>query len=382
MEDPLSDGRTRADLLKLVGSAEQLASVERFIFAEGKAKGVEAIRFQTGGGLDGTILVDRALDLSDLRYMGRSLCWRSPAGVVAPSFYERPGNGWLRSFGGGMLVTCGLRNVGPGSQEGWETFGLHGEISASPASRVATSARWDGDRYRLEVKGEVREAYLGGPNLVLRRGWSTELGASWIELEDEVTNEGRRPELHMQLYHWNFGFPLLGPRSELHLTTDSVRPRDANAASQIHRWNRGEEPGGSDQVFYHRRRARKRGFESAVLVADRDRSDWGVELSWGAATLPHLVQWKSCGVAEYIMGIEPANCLVEGREAHRAAAVTPIAPGETRSYRLRLTVLDGRAALARAVAACRRFDTIAREPLLPPRSGKKAERPIKAKEMR
>ena len=182
MEDPLSVGRTRADLLKLVGSAEQLASVERFIFAEGKAKGVEAIRFQTGGGLDGTILVDRALDLSDLRYMGRSLCWRSPAGVVAPSFYERPGNGWLRSFGGGMLVTCGLRNVGPGSQEGWETFGLHGEISASPASRVATSARWDGDRYRLEVKGEVREAYLGGPNLVLRRGWSTELGASWIEL--------------------------------------------------------------------------------------------------------------------------------------------------------------------------------------------------------
>jgi len=55
-------------------------------------------------------------------------------------------------------------------------------------------------------KGEVREAYPFGPHLRLRRRWQTELGACSIELEDEVTNEGHRPEIHMQLYHWNFGF--------------------------------------------------------------------------------------------------------------------------------------------------------------------------------
>ena len=67
--------------------------MNRFTFAEGKAKGVEAIRVDTGAGLDCTFLVDRALDLSEVRFHGRSLCWRSSAGVVGPAFYERQGMG-------------------------------------------------------------------------------------------------------------------------------------------------------------------------------------------------------------------------------------------------------------------------------------------------
>ena len=97
-------GRTRSELVNLVGSADQLAWLDRFTFAESKAKGIEAIRAETGAGLSGVLLVDRALDLGDVRYNGRSLCWRSRADVVAPTFYEREGNGWLRGFGGGMLT--------------------------------------------------------------------------------------------------------------------------------------------------------------------------------------------------------------------------------------------------------------------------------------
>lgn len=363
MRNPYS--HSRDELLKLVGSAEQLASLNRFTFAEGKAKGVEAIRVETGAGFDCTLLVDRALDLGEVRHQGRSLCWRSAAGVVAQTFYERQGNGWLRGFGGGMMVTCGLRNVGTPSEEGWESFGLHGEISYTPATRVSANARWVEDRYMIEVSGEMREAYLGGANLCLRRTWRTELGANWIELEDAVTNEGHRPEIHMQLYHWNFGFPLFNPASELRLTTDTVRPRDEAAAAGIERWHLGEAPdaGFAGQVFYHRRQEQANGWQRAVMVADGETRDWGVELSWEAASLPYLTQWKMCGAGEYVCGIEPGNCLVEGREWHRAAGLAPLAPGETRHYRLRLLALDGEAEVSQAIEKCRPADAIARESL-------------------
>lgn len=352
-------------MLRLVGSVEQLASINRFTLTEGKAKGVEAIRIETGAGFDCTLLVDRALDLAEARFRGRSLCWRSPAGVVAPAFYERAGSGWLRGFGGGMLVTCGLRNVGPGCAEGWETFGLHGEISYTPAARVAVSTRWEGDRYLIEVSGELREAYPFGPHLCLRRRWRTELGACWIELEDEVTNEGHRPEIHMQLYHWNLGFPLFNPASELHLTSDAVRPRDAAAAAGIVRWHLGEEPdaGAAEQVFFHRRQGRQRGWARAVLAADGAARDWGVELSWQVGPLPYLTQWKMCGAGEYVCGIEPGNCLVGGRDWYRQSGRAHLAPGKTRNYRLRLSVLEGEEAIARAIGKCPPAGEVAREAL-------------------
>jgi hypothetical protein len=65
------------------------------------------------------------------------LAWVSPTGVVAPHFRELQGEGWLRSFGGGLLVTCGLQNVGEPSERGGEELGLHGRISNTPAALLA-----------------------------------------------------------------------------------------------------------------------------------------------------------------------------------------------------------------------------------------------------
>jgi Domain of unknown function (DUF4432) len=353
MTKPLD--RSQNELLKLVGSAEQLAPVTRYMLIEGKGKGVEAVRVETGGGLSFVAIVDRALDLAEARFHGQSLCWQSPAGIVAPAYYERADAGWLRGFGGGMMVTCGLRNVGPGSVEGWETFGLHGEISYTPATRAAARCRWEGNRYLIEVSGEVREAYPFGPHLCLRRTWRTEFGANWIELEDVVTNEGFRPEVHMQLYHWNFGFPLFNPESELRLTTDIMRPRDEAARAGVERFNLGEAPsaGFAEQVFFHRHRDGDPGMGVAALIADRKTQDWGVELSYETSQLPHLAQWKSCSAGEYVLGIEPGNCLVEGRDRRRAEGAAPLEPGESRHFRLKLTVLDSAEAVVESIARLR-----------------------------
>ena len=45
-------------------------------------------------------------------FQGLPLAWRSPAGDVHPSYYEPEGFGWLRSFAGGLLTTCGLDQFG------------------------------------------------------------------------------------------------------------------------------------------------------------------------------------------------------------------------------------------------------------------------------
>src|SRR5215204_1951267 len=180
-------GRTLAagDLLRRVGRLEQVAGIEPFVFDDGHERGVRALRVRTGTGFSFTVIPDRGLDIGAAEYNGMALAWSSPTGVVGPWYREPEGEGWLRSFHGGLLVTCGLQNVGPPG----EISGLHGRISNTPASHVSREARWDQRGCCvLEARGEVRESRVFGANLVLRRTISARLGESLISIEDTVHN--------------------------------------------------------------------------------------------------------------------------------------------------------------------------------------------------
>lgn len=332
---------SRAAILERAGSMEQLAPTRRFTYCDGRSKSVEAIEVETGAGLSFTVLVDRCLDIADARWRGRSLSWQSPAGVVSPAFYEKRGTGWLRGYGGGLFVTCGLRNAGPPSPpEDGEAYGQHGEISNTPAENVAVRKFWEGERYLIEIQGDVREAYPFGPNLRLHRILRTEFGASWIDLEDVVTNEGFRPELHMQLYHWNFGFPLVDEGTRLELSTDVVAPRDEAAARGLSVWNRFEAPATvfMEQIFYHSYSAEPPETTTVRILPGKEDSDWRVELSYPSRLLPELAQWKCCRKGDYVLGIEPGNCLPVGRAAHRARRDTVLEPGSSVSFKSRFRV--------------------------------------------
>lgn len=52
------------------------------------------------------------MDITACRYKGISLNWNSAVGASHPAYYEAGGLGWLRTFQGGMLVTCGLDQFG------------------------------------------------------------------------------------------------------------------------------------------------------------------------------------------------------------------------------------------------------------------------------
>lgn len=335
---------SRSDLLERVGHPEQLAGLEPLVAADGRERGNRSFLAWNGGGLCFQVQADRCLDIGACRYRGVSVAWASPAGEVHPSFYEPEGLGWLRSFPGGLFVTCGLDQFGAPSEDQGERLGLHGRVGNLPARAVAHSAHWEGDEYLLEVSGEVRQARVFGENLVLRRRIRTGLGWNRLEVEDTVTNEGFKTTPHMILYHFNLGFPLVSPEARLALASEKVIARDEAAEAGLGEWNRFSPPipGFREQVFRHLPRADAEG--RVQLAVENPGLGLSLRLSYLKAELPHLFQWKMMGQGAYVLGLEPANCSgIEGRAAARERGDLPtLEPGASRTYHLRVELEGNR----------------------------------------
>ncbi|MCO6451592.1 MAG: aldose 1-epimerase family protein [Caldilineales bacterium] len=333
---------TKEELIARVGRMEQLAGIVAAEASDGPGRGSRFFHIYTGSGLAFDVMADRTLDLAGCRFKGMPIAWSSPSGWMHPGFYEAEGLGWLRSFQGGLCTTCGLDQYGAPSEDAGEKFGIHGRISNIPAEQVGYRAWWDGDEYRLEIWGEVRQARLFGENLVLQRRISTALGSNSIVMEDVVVNAGFSEQPHMIMYHCNFGFPLLSESTRLRVEVDDTFPRDADAEAGRDQWTEfhAPTPGYREQVFRHAPKADADGVASAVI----ENSDLGlsVRLSWNRDNLPHLVQWKQMGQGAYVLGVEPVNSrAMRGRgEARALDDLLQLAPGESRSYRLQFDILS------------------------------------------
>jgi hypothetical protein len=330
---------TREELLQRVGHIDQIAGVREIVLADGRGRGVRAARVSTGGGLAFTVLIDRALDIYDAQIGGTPLGWTSPIGPAHPAYYEPQGAGWLRTFSGGLLVTCGLATMGaPGVDQG-EPLPLHGRISNLPAERVHTGGYWDGDEYILFVEGQTRQAVVFGENLLLERRIETRLGATSFSITDTVTNEGFAPQPHMMLYHVNAGFPVVDEGSRLIAPTTRVTPRDADAEAGVGTHGVFSAPvaGYAEQVFVHEMAAAGDGYVTAGLVNPSIGEGFGLAVRYDPSTLPVFNEWKMMGEGLYVVGMEPGTNDVRGRSFARAdGTLIELAPGESRSYHVEL----------------------------------------------
>jgi len=209
---------SREQISERIGHVAQLGGTRHYTLSDGCSKHLAAVDVDTGSGFHFTVLPDRGLDISAAGYKGLNLVYLTPNGEVHPAFYEPDDLGWLRTFFGGLLTTCGLTYLGPPGVDDGQKLGLHGRYATSPARQVCDRSGWDGDEYRVEISGVVEECALFGDKIRLTRTITTSLGGKSLKITDVAENFGYVTSPFVVLYHVNAGFPLLDAAARLSLT--------------------------------------------------------------------------------------------------------------------------------------------------------------------
>ena len=307
---------TRKELLRRVGSVEQIGGIRDVTFNDGKAKGVRAIEVNTGL-LRFTVLPDRCMDIAQADYRGAAIAWISKTGITAPTYYEKDGKSWLRGFFGGLLTTCGLRNIGSPHRD----QGLHGRIANTPAAKVSIFADWIGDEYVMRVSGEMRESAVFGENLVLKRTITTKLFSKEITVEDTVVNEGFEDAEIALAYHCNFGYPLVDEGARLVNVASDI----AEVTAPIH--------GKTEECI----RVPAEGNTSCVGIQN---GNLAVYVSADRATLPDYMIWKMIGESEYVIGLEPRTTNFGGKNIEANHAYVTLAPFDEHRMKVKFEIKE------------------------------------------
>ena len=192
-----------------ISNARQLGGIETSVADNGSARGSRIAWINTGSGLRFKVAIDRGMDIADAFFNQYNLAWLSRLGLTAPQPLSDSGINWLRTFGGGLVTTCGLTHIGGPETDEYGERGLHGRISNLPAE-IESVIQPDPTRGKMEmsITGIIKEIQPLGIQLELKRTISATLGIPVIRLQDEVVNVGNIPAPHMILYHCNFGWPL------------------------------------------------------------------------------------------------------------------------------------------------------------------------------
>lgn len=307
-----------------ISNDAQLIQAERFEYKEGRAKGTEGYRIENGL-LSFTVLLDRCLDIYDLRFGGKLVSYLSETGVVNPAYYEPSGNGWLRSFCGGFLTTCGLTQAGePCTFDGAEQ-GLHGRISNIAAKNVSATYGRGRESFSFCLSGEVRQACHQGEDLLLRRSITAHYGKPSLIIEDEISNNGPERSPLMLLYHFNFGYPFLCENTQLLLPPCETRGFDEHSEAHKKEYNDfGGSAFGSELTLVHKL---KDSGQTGFSITDDDIT---VDFSYDSAELPYIAQWKRLHEKSYVMGIEPCNNHINGAAWEREnGTLRYLLPGES-----------------------------------------------------
>jgi hypothetical protein len=327
---------SREELTRHLGSLDQLADVTLSQASDGAERGVRSARFRTGGGLWFEVLLDRAADVARVDVGGRSVAFWSNVGLVGPWYREPTGYGFLRSFAGGLLTTCGLDHAfdpedevppsSPSSTGSNHHYPQHGRISNSPAIVRGYGSVWSGDECELYLDAEVRQAAMYGETLVLRRRISAPVGGSSIHVTDVVTNEGPRPTTHMFVYHCNFGFPTISHGTRVDVPAECVHVVGPRLPDVI--------PGPTvDAKSVVEQRHRSDGARTTAISIASPATNTSMSVQYTSDTLPYLLFWQMFGFGEYVLGVEPSTNRTAGRsDARSRDELRILAPGESVGY--------------------------------------------------
>lgn len=317
-------------LRRLLGAPDQLVSVTRAVVDEGPGRGSPVLTVRNPAGISFDLLLDRAMDIGWADAAGLPLAWRSPRGSVASARYGPDGTGWVRTFGGGLLTTCGLASTGAPSTVDGVHHPLHGQVGHIPAENVRWALVDDDGVLSVEVTGDVVEAALGAPTLVLRRRVVASTVEPVLRVEDTVRNTGWVRAGHMFRHHLNLGAPVVVPGTVVTATADPVGERDRSGpASVTLPWTLDVADGVTPEVVLY---CRPHPGPVARVEVRSPQGAW-VSVEQGTAGWDKLVLWRDATAGVNVLGVEPSTSRDFGREqAERDGEVIWLEPGQERSY--------------------------------------------------
>ena len=320
----------KKELLKYIGNRAQIGGTRHYNLTDGPGRNMRAIDVNTGAGLTYTVLPDRGMDISFASFRGNNLVYITPNGETHPAFYEPENLGWLRTFAGGLLTTCGLTWLGPPVKDGDEELGLHGRYSTIPAKLVADLSQWSGEEYHIKLRGTTEEARLFGTKMRLEREISSVIGSNSLKITDTISNFGYQKTPFTILYHINLGYPLLSEDTSLIIDpVETVPATDiaASALSEFRSFTR-PQPDFFEHVYYHKLKADINGNTGVRIQNEKIRI--ALDIKFNIRQLQWLTQWKMMGQGDYVLGLEPCNVPTRNRVVLKEQNILPwLEPGET-----------------------------------------------------
>lgn len=304
---------TYQELLKRVGHLSQVADIEKQRICEGRADDMLQYKVKTGNYLEFTVLPTKCMDIGELSYRGINMSYIAKPGISIPSGCQTDIHDFLRNFPAGMLYTCGLSNVGVGSTgENNEYHPQHGRIANTRAENAYAKQTHEGDEISFELGGSTREAALFGRNIVLHRKIKTKVGSRSIILEDTVENQTANDYPILLLYHFNFGYPFISEATRLFFEDSEVKLRDGCDNDAIAKSTSISTPIDNEVERVFIRKIKRKKPISSIRIENRTLGI-GAKLSYRNDNLPYLIQWKSMASGDYVLGIEPSTCNLNGR---------------------------------------------------------------------
>jgi len=333
-----------------ISNPAQLGGIETSVLDNGLGRGTRIAWINTGSGLRYKVVIDRAMDIADAFYNQYSLAWISHCGIAAPEPFSNHGIDWLKTFGGGLLTTCGLTHVGGPEADAFGDRGLHDQVSNIPAE-IESLIQPDPVMGKMEMSltGRIQQTQVLGPNLELKRTISATLGQATIRIHDEVINRGNAAAPHMLLYHFNFGWPLVDEGTDI-IWQGKWQPREG---------------GINNRIFKEGYNFRKcpypledhNGSGEAVAFIDAMPDDSGqctcglynskigiaMVMKFQKKQLPWLTNWQHWGKGEYVTGIEPGTHPPIGQAKARGQQnLIFLQPREMRKYDIEIEVLENK----------------------------------------
>lgn len=340
-------------------SFAQVGGIETSVLDDGLGRSARIAWINTGSGLRYKVVIDRAMNIADAFFNQHSLAWISHAGVAIPRPNVNEGLQWLYSFGGGLLATCGLAHAGGPESDESEKRALHGRISDIPAAIESINQPDPAvGKLDMSITGVVREAQLFGANLELKRTISSTIGEPTIRIHDVVTNRGSIIAPHMMLYHCNFGWPLVDEGTDIVWKGDcESRGLDMDNAlfNSGHNYRKCINP-----IENHRGGGESCGFidvtpdsNGICTVGFNNRKlNMALAMTYKKKQLPALCNWQHWGFGEYVCALEPGtNPPIGLNKAREQKELITIAPGESKTYDLELTVLTDEKQIGRFLKA-------------------------------